>query len=89
MVGEAGFDRTGAPAHAPRRCPAKWKRQKRKSPSIAAEAFNRVDEAGFDRTGDPAHDPSRCPPNGKARNEKAPANGNAKYEKAPALLLRP
>ncbi len=48
MVGEEGFDRTGAPDHDPSRCPAKRKYQKRKSPSIAAEALNMVGEEGFE-----------------------------------------
>ncbi len=48
MVGEEGFDRTGVPAHDQNRCPAKRKRHKRKSPSIAAEALNMVGEEGFE-----------------------------------------
>ncbi|MBY7861066.1 hypothetical protein KW419_23000, partial [Vibrio fluvialis] len=61
MVGEEEFDRTGVPAHDQNRCPAKRKRHKQKSPSIAAEALNMVGEEEFDRTGVPAHDQNRCP----------------------------
>ncbi|EKO3965672.1 hypothetical protein EI372_13420 [Vibrio fluvialis] len=73
MVGEEGFDRTGAPAHDQSCYPAKRKRYKRKSPSIAAEALNRVGEEEFDRTGAPAHDLSCVPAKLKRQIRKSPS----------------
>ncbi|KQH85125.1 hypothetical protein AMR76_14575 [Vibrio furnissii] len=77
MVGEEGFDRTGAPAHDPVAAPPNGNAKYEKAPALLLRLS--IGSVKRDSIGLALQPTTQV---------AAPPNGNAKYEKAPALLLR-